>query len=152
FSKEKNIKDCDLVIFNRLPSFSMKLLLNLKRIHGFKYIVDVDDYWFLNENHYLYDIHQKKLTAQKIIQAITSADAVTVTNSLLADKVKSINKNVHIIPNALPLTTPYIPNYNYKTRFVYAGGHSHVNDVKIIKDVLYKSNIDLTLAGFNPNK
>lgn len=153
FNEKKIVQDCKLLIFNRLPTFSNELLFSLKRQYGFKYIVDLDDYWILDSKHYLYNSYKSNETSKKIVDVIKNADAITVTNSLLADKVKDINKNVYIIPNAIQIKKDQfslkINNNSYVTRFIYAGGLSHLDDIKLISVPLYKTNVNFTLAGFN---
>lgn len=155
FDNNLIVQDCDLLIFNRLPSFSNEILFSLKKKHGFKYIVDLDDHWILNQEHYLYKHYSNSNTSHKIIEVIRNADAVIVTTSVLADEARKINKSVYIIPNALPIGkdqfTHSLKNNNYFSRFVYAGGVSHLDDVKLISNALYKTRVDFTLAGYNPD-
>lgn len=115
---------------------------------GHKIICDIDDYWILNPEHYLYPHYVKSNRQDEIIANLKMADVVTVTTPLLAAKVREYNRNVVVIPNALPFDQGQFTKSNDKTSgtpFVYVGGASHYDDLALLQG-LYG---DLTIAGFH---
>lgn len=158
-------KDTRLLVFNRTAKQSLLPYLYYKNKHGFKILVDLDDYWELYYKHELNKEWVKQKMGEQIILSLKNADAVTVTTSLLADKVKQYNKNVHVIPNALPFGDDQFnsdKNPSDKLRFIYAGGSSHLHDLKELSVPFQKvnnnpniiDNCTFTLAGIplNPPK
>lgn len=148
---QDSLEGSELVVFNRLPLTHIDNFLEDKRRIGFKYIVDVDDYWFLSPKHYLYDSFINNKIPEQQIKTIENADAVITTTNTLADKITPLNKNVYIIPNSLPFgSDQFVLNAKRNDkdyRFIYAGGDSHLEDVKIIKNVVGEFNF--TLAGYS---
>lgn len=153
FTEKRTVDECELIVFNRLPTFSNEIFFFKQKQIGFKYIVDLDDSPFLNKEHYLYNIYNNKKTTDKIIEVVKNADAVIVTTDTLADVILPYNKNIFVISNAIPVDDEQFKrsgSSNSKfSRFIYAGGASHYNDVKLISGVVNKTNIDFTLAGFS---
>lgn len=144
-------KDTRLVFFNRLPPEG-QTFLSLRAKMGFKYIMDLDDYWELYPHHYIYSSWQKSGIDRRLIDLMKSADAVTTTTALLADKIRQYNKNVHVIPNALPFDQgQFKPSRKQTTsiRFIYAGGSSHLHDMKQISAPLHDTECNFILAGYN---
>lgn len=101
-----------------------------------RFILDLDDYWILDKSNPFYQTWKLYRISEQIIDNIKNAIAVTVTNTRLADKVKKINKNVHVIPNALPFDKGQFartePDF---TKLVYAGGKSHERDIQLLSDL-----------------
>lgn len=130
------IKTTRLFLFNRNPGFDIHHLAELRKVYGFKIVTDLDDYWELYTNHILYNSWTKNNTAKKIQDSIKLSDEVIVTTSILADKVRPLNKNVHIIPNGIAYDKNQFNDMKIesdKTRFLYCGGSSHFNDLQILK-------------------
>ena len=155
---EKDFTDgCDVVVYNRIiPQDKLTSLLTLKAKYGFKIVCDIDDYWHLDEHHILYQNYLDNDYAAKQIEAITTADIVTVTNSRLANKVAEHNKNVFIVANAIPKsgqfdlerTTSKVP------RLFWQGSQTHRKDVEILLPVTlelyYKlPQCKMVMAGYN---
>lgn len=101
-----------------------------------RFILDLDDYWILDKSNPFYQTWKLYRISEQIIDNIKNALAVTVTNTRLADKVKNINKNVHVIPNALPFDKGQFgltePDFS---KLVYAGGKSHERDIQLLSDL-----------------
>jgi hypothetical protein len=134
--RASEFKHADLVIFNRHPHLELDHLLVLKDKYKFKIWVDIDDYWELYKEHYLYNDWTKKKVKEKIIKALANADIVTVTNGRLLRAVRPINEKVIIIPNAVPVGYgQFMPKRveSTRTRFIYAGGPSHLNDLRTVE-------------------
>lgn len=150
----------DLVVFNRHPTVDLETLIMLRKKFGFKIWVDIDDYWELYPEHYMYDNWKRSKMSEKIIQSMAEADIVTVTNKRLLRKVLTINDKVKVIPNGVPIGyEQFALNREESTRlrFIYAGGPSHVKDLGIlesffndIKSALsFYENSEFILAGYS---
>jgi len=147
-SSQKPLTEESLIVFNRMPNIEVSEFIAKK----YRYIIDIDDYWQLDTSHYLYKHLMPNGYATKHVDLIKHASAVTVTNSRLADKVRPFNKNVHVVPNTIPFGKGQFtgqPKRAGKIKFVYAGGNSHLDDVKLIANHIEQSTIDFTLAGYN---
>lgn len=142
------------IVFNRTPlTVKAETLIKLKNEYGTKVIMDLDDYWELYKGHYLYQRWMLSKTPERIKAYMGVADIVTCTTERLAEKARAYNKNVHVIPNALPFglddqfsdsKTP-----TDKTRFGFVGGTSHVADMRVIGPVFQHFNhIDFTYCGY----
>lgn len=137
-------------IFNRVGSTPKDVVKVMKKT-GHKIVCDIDDHWILNPEHYLYKHYTGSKRADEIIRNIKMADVVTVTTPLLAAKVKELNRNVVVIPNALPFDQGQFTLSKDKTSdtdFIYVGGPSHYSDLELIEGL----DNDLTIAGFNPEE
>lgn len=137
-----------LYIFNReFPNVQVKDAVSM----GLKYIVDIDDYWHLDVSHPMYVEYCKNRVSDRYEGFIKNALAVTVTNISLYNKVKKLNNNVFIIPNTIPFNEDQfkLQKPSNSGRFVYAGSHSHLQDIRLIADAVNHANIDFTLAGYS---
>lgn len=139
------LKDHPVIYFNRLPTEPVDSFLLNKKVIGFKYIVDLDDYFHLFPGHYLQYHWINNKTAENLIKVIWNADFVTTTNTVLADKIRMYNKNVVVIPNALPFDTGQFTlrkdaEIMGMTRFIYAAGASHAHDTMILHEPLHLLN------------
>jgi hypothetical protein len=146
-------KDTRLVFFNRIPPEQPDRFFSLQKQYGFRYIMDLDDYWHLYPHHYIAPNWERSGMANRLIRFMKGAYAVTTTTTLLADKIREYNQNVHVVPNALPFdsgqfTSARLPSD--RLRFIYAGGSSHLHDFKILEEPLKAiPGINFTLAGYN---
>lgn len=114
-----------------------------------KFIVDVDDYWYLYPYHYLFGIWAGSNTAEKIIQAMKAAHMVTVTNDALWQKARQYNRYVHILPNALPFDSGQFQRTENdgSPAFFWAGGASHMHDLGVLRSIMINTSYNLTLMG-----
>lgn len=139
----KSFDGVEMVIFNRLPLNDINHIAEKKKKYGFKLVVDMDDYWMLNPGHMLYTHWLRNKTAEKIVQCFKLADVVTCTTARLAEKIIPFNKNVYVLPNALPYdTSQFVANKvdgpDDKLRFIYAGGSTHFWDIKVLENPFKK--------------
>lgn len=158
---EEHFIHCDVLIYNKLIGTPIDILKELQS-KGMKIVVDVDDYWVLPPTHANYEWNKSgndKLT----IEHIKMADLVICTSTILQDKIRELNKNTVVIPNALPfgedIFTRVMERHNDKNKlnFFYAGGVSHLPDVKLLqptfknirRDKYITSNARFILAGYN---
>jgi processive 1,2-diacylglycerol beta-glucosyltransferase len=134
-----------VMVFNRRPPGGLQAI-RVARAHGYKIVADVDDFWLLPADHYLQPRYGAE--ASIIAACVAAADVVTVTNEVLADKVRAVAEHVVVVPNALPFdedqfglaATP-------GNRVVYAGGPSHLNDLRVAGDALRALGTGLTMVG-----
>jgi glycosyltransferase involved in cell wall biosynthesis len=128
-------KGCDIFLYNRvLPAHQMPRIRELQKKYGFKICVDIDDYWLLDEHHILYSEYLQEGFAAHQIQHLKDADIVLTTHARLADEVKWFNRNVHVVPNAIPKqgqfdlqqeSSPYV-------RLFWQGSITHQEDINLL--------------------
>lgn len=119
--------------FNRLFRHGTDRVRSAKE-RGAAIVVDLDDNFQLEADHYLHDSWKVHRVTEQIVENFELADVVMVTNKVLADKVREINPNIVIVPNALPYDTG---QFKRSTRFnesrvIYVAGPSHADDVKLL--------------------
>ncbi len=154
---EENLKDnYDILLINRFISgVELETILAYKEKYGFKLIVDIDDYWVLDSHHII-----KNYPTETIIEHIKAADLVTTTHERLRDRILPFNKNVEILPNALPYGKDQFTDVRTesdKVRFVYAGSITHEKDVAILRNPLkrvleLKNQVEFCFCGYNPEE
>ena len=150
----------DILLINRyIENVELEQILQYKKQYGFKLVVDIDDYWHLDAWHILFPSYPYK----KILDHIRAADLVTCTNEDLQKEIRSINSNVHVLPNALPygqdqFTDLHIPSEDGRVRFVYTGSVTHEKDVtqirnplkRVVSDKYVSNKIHFALCGYDP--
>ena len=152
--------DADILYFNKLIGMDKNQLLALKK-KGMKIVVDVDDSWDLPISHAFYNTWKQRGNREKVIANIELADLVTCATMRLQEKIRPLNKNTVVVPNAFPFGHDvYIPNPQprEKMSFIYAAGASHLADVELLKgkfkriasDPFIKDNAEFILAGYEP--
>ncbi|WP_343302858.1 glycosyltransferase [Chitinophaga niabensis] len=147
----------ELVLVNRdcpLPGVDLSAI----KKKGVKVVLDLDDHWELNPGHYMTEYYRSQRVPEKISRNIRLADVVTVTTSRLAEKVKPLNKNVHVIPNAIPYGHGQFKDREYQPfeifNVLYAGQKSHLHDLGLIGETMKRfaeeNPLDLcfVLAGY----
>ena len=153
-------KQYDIVHFHRSigQDFDMAvdLIQKLNSI-GIITIMDLDDYWLPTKEHPIHQLIVQNKLNQKIVANLKVASHITTTTSLFASEISKINKNVHVLPNAI---NPKEPQFNYETkpseklRFGWLGGSSHLHDLKLLDGVTNKlrdskDKYSLYLCGFD---
>ena len=138
---------CDIFMYNREAVEShYDEILKRKEKYGFKICVDVDDFWELDPHHFSFDEYIQYGYAEIQIKHIRNADVVFTTNSRLAQEIKSYNKNVHVLPNAIPKVGQFdierIPHH--LTRLFWQGSLTHEEDIKLLQRPIECLN---TIAG-----
>lgn len=154
---EELVSKCDILFFNRtLSTISLQTLLKWRNKYLFKIIIDYDDYWVLEKDHYLYE-HYKEVGISEIMELyISNADAITCTHERLAEKIREFNENVIVLPNAIPNSGQFNieKEPSELTRIFWAGSVTHKNDIEIIRNPVKRfgsfSNIKMVMCGFNP--
>ena len=152
--KEK-MDGVDIVLYNRVCSYDNNWEAFRELMNNPKIVMDIDDDWVLPPNHLLYDQYPE--LAPRIENNLRTADLVTVTNELLASKVRPFNKNVEVIPNGIPFGRNQFTDdrrTGERVSIFWAGSVTHEHDIKILKYPLQrlqgqKDKIIMTMAGWN---
>lgn len=136
----------NVLVFNRVFSRGGDEVRKLKS-EGFKIILDLDDFYELNPEHYMAEVF--KSHAINIVDMIKLADVVTVTTEYLASKIRHLNRNVVVIRNALPFDEDQFTLSRDRasgTPVVWAGGASHEPDLSLVWNTF--DDKLLTIAGY----
>jgi glycosyltransferase involved in cell wall biosynthesis len=135
----ENLKGVDILFFNRaigrpVGATVQEMADHWRKEYGVKLVVDFDDYWQLGKDHFLFDHYEEHNLHSLMEEWIRASDAVTVTHERLYDKVLPLNKNVHILPNAIPSWGQFIlpKEPSEDTRLFWAGSATHKNDLKLL--------------------
>lgn len=129
---------------------------NVKRIkwlknQGIKTIMDIDDYWYVDARHPMYQQLKQNRVGEKKSELLKLVDYVTTTTPILRNTITSklnINqKNIQVFPNAVnPNEKQFISETipSDRIRFGWLGGSSHYFDIELLS-----SGINSTLSNYN---
>lgn len=154
--KIDEISTYDVFIFHRLlPDGFLDSIR--KKNPNIKVVIDMDDYWRLNDAHPVYWLYRKNNIPDRIVYHLKNADWVTCTTDYLAKKIREFNKNVVVIPNALNAEGQFKPETipSNKIRFGLIGGASHMKDVELLEGVVKQlppdvlNKMQFVLCGFD---
>lgn len=151
---EDQVKDIDILFFNRLvPNTSIQKILDWRDQYGFSIIVDFDDHWLLGPDHYLYEAYRNYNIHEFMEAWIKEADAVFVTHERLYHEVFALNKNCHILPNAIPEFDQFLCQKvpSDFTRIFWAGGVTHKKDIALLRQPIKRIQspaIQFVMAGY----
>lgn len=146
----------DILIFHRMLTDG--LLDGVKKQYpNVKIVIDMDDYWRLNDMHPAYWLYRNNNLSEKIIYHLKNADEVTCTTEYLANKIREFNPNVTIFPNALNPEGQFNPQPTTSEvlRFGIIGGASHAKDLELLNGVVRQlppdilNKIQFVLCGFD---
>lgn len=155
---ESLLSKASVVVFNRVVDNDIIHLLRARKKYGWKLVVDLDDHFDLYPEHIAYKGWVGWRMAQRIKESLMNSDYVTVTTSRLADAVRQYNKNIVVIPNALPFGEGQFINDRVegdRVRFISAGGVTHLRDLKEIQNCfrklerMDKGKYEMVLAGYD---
>lgn len=146
--------DYDIVFINR--TWDTEDLIERRKQKGFKLVVDVDDYWHLNHEHLMYESYNESNFASRLIRHMKEADLVTCTHERLADAIYTHNKNICILPNAIPYNRDQFNGERIimdHVRLFWAGGITHAEDMKLLEGVMFDlnkeiNNIHMVMGGY----
>lgn len=140
----------DIVFINRCWDFND--LIELKRVYGFKLVVDVDDYWILDHHHLLYEDYNFSNFASRVVRHLKNADLVTCTHDRLAEMCKPYNSNAIVLPNAIPYGQGQFTDKKTEDehlRLFWAGGITHADDIRQIAGVMRKvDDVKVVIGGY----
>jgi glycosyltransferase involved in cell wall biosynthesis len=151
---EPDLAWCDILHFSRHTIVAARFLDELKRKHGFKVILDNDDWWEVHPDHPKYYLWTKSNTALQVRSHMMYSDAVTCTHERMADAIRVYNPNVYVIPNALDYGKGQFRYKKQKTsdkvRLLYASTIMNYSNTAIIAGAMKKLkhlNIEIVIAG-----
>ena len=154
--KEDDLDWCDILHYSRHSHLSAKFLDEMRKKHNFKIIVDTDDWWEVPKDHPKYEFWSKSNISLKVREHMANADAVTCTHEKLADKVRSINSNVFVIPNALDYGKGQFKyrkqKKSDKVRLLYASSLMNYSNTAIIAGSIKKIKhlpVEIVIAGYH---
>ena len=147
-------KGWDAIFYNRVSILDDDIE-NIRKQMSCKIIVDMDDDWLLPTNHLNY--HDYLHLQERIETNLKVADMVTCTNERLADRIRPLNSNVHVFPNAIPFGEHQFKSdksEDDKTRIFWCGGITHEGDLEILKNPIrrltaHKDNIKMVIGGYD---
>jgi len=128
---------------------------------GIKTIMDIDDFWTVDQRHPLYEQIRVAKVGEKKIELLKLVDYVTCTTPFFADEIKKrlgLTKNVFIFPNAVDENEPQFKSNPIKSdrlRFGWLGGSSHLHDIELLQSGiesiqnLYLDKTQFVLCGFD---
>lgn len=148
---EEYLGSCSILLFNRTAGMAMEQLDMIRKKFGLKIVMDMDDYWQLNDDHAISKWWKDTNQEQIILDYLYFCDAIIVTTERLREKVLPHNPNCYVIPNCVDIMRE-VNDREFKTptRFGYVGGSTHVIDIKTIEKVFkHHSDIDISLCGFD---
>lgn len=153
---EDFFKGYDIVFMHKQFDRDLKVM-NLLKFLGIPVILDIDDYFYLGNDHPMSLSAKKEKWHEPIIEHIKLADAVTTTTPIYANVLKKYNKNVYIFPNAIdPEEEQYAPikTPSDKLRVGIICGSSHLKDIELLGNVAKQVPLDkvqFVLCGFDTN-
>lgn len=152
----------DLVFYSRhLSDFAFDKINKMREKHGFKLVIDVDDFWHLDKWHPLYQSYIKEDYHTQQIKNMANADAVFVTHERLHREASQFNDNTYIIPNAIPKVEQYAETKTMpsdKVRLFWQGSATHEEDINLIKYAIEnlgnteRDKIEMIMCGYHPEE
>jgi len=135
---------------------ALKLMLEVRRDYGTKIVLDFDDMIKVTKDNPHYKDH-KIWDASPILQSFAKfVDGITTTGEHLAKYLRTLNKNVFILPNYMDLEYwryPIKKNTTNKIRICYVGSVTHLMDIKMVAPALkkvlrtFKDKVELVMVG-----
>ena len=154
---EDFLKKYDLIHIHKQLDKELRLISTIKFL-GIPVIVDVDDYYYLGNDHPMSLSAKKEKWHEAVIRHLEMADYVSTTTDIYAKELKKHNKNVLVFPNAIdPNEKQYCQEKNKsdKLRVGLICGSSHLHDIELLNGIAetakQNSNVQLVLCGFDTN-
>lgn len=154
---EDFLKKYDLIHIHKQLDKDLRLMNTIKFL-GIPVIVDVDDYYYLGNDHPMSLSAKKEKWHEAVIRHLEMADYVSTTTDIYAKELKKHNKNVLVFPNAIdPNEKQYCQEKNKsdKLRVGLICGSSHLHDIELLNGIAetakQNSNVQLVLCGFDTN-
>lgn len=152
---EDYLKKYDIIHLHKQLDKAGKAVELIKFL-GIPLIVDVDDNFYIGDDHPLSLIAKREKTHEPIINALRKADHVTTTTALYADVLRKYNKNVTVLPNAVnPDERQFSLKKNPRNGRLRVGivcGSTHLKDIELLDGIttqIDKEKVQLVLCGFD---
>lgn len=137
---------------------NIELIKRLKS-KGIKLIMDIDDFWLVDQRHPMYHQVMSLEIPKKKVEFMRLADWVSCTTEKFASTIKQrigIN-NVIVFPNAIDENEQQFqpnPTKSDFVRFGWLGGSSHLHDIELMRSGLSTTgnqfkNTQFVLCGFD---
>lgn len=123
----------NIVFFNRDIKTNPESLYKECKERNIKIVVDIDDFWELNANHYLSDTSYMQSYVPRMLSFIKLADVIVTTNKQLKEKLLPLNPNVVVFPNTMVFADTPCRGTQGQMRFGYCGGITHLHDVNLLR-------------------
>lgn len=154
---ETFLSQYDLIHIHKQLDNNMQLM-NMIKFLGIPIIVDVDDYFYLGDDHPMSISAKREGWHVPIINHLKAADYVSTTTSIYAEELRKLNKNVVVFPNAIDPNEKQFraeKTSSDKLRVGLVCGSTHLHDIELMNGLseLTKpdSGIQLVLCGFDTN-
>lgn len=152
---ETFLKQYDLVHIHKQLDKQCKIIDMIKFL-GIPVIVDIDDHFFLGNDHPMSITAKKERWHEPIVNHLKKADYVTTTTPIFANVIKKYNKNVKVFPNAInPEESQFAVPKNPRTDKLRVGiicGSSHLKDLELLRGIatqVDKDKVQFVLCGFD---
>jgi len=153
---EEFFKPYDIVHIHKQLDKECKIV-DLLKFLGKKVIIDVDDNFYLGNDHPMSFTAKKEKWHEPIINHLKRADCVTTTTPIFADFIKKYNKNVMVFPNAVDPTESQFavsknPPADDRLRVGIICGSSHLKDLELLNGIASQvdtSKVQFVLCGFD---
>ena len=156
--KKDYLDKFDIVQISRIISDNFQTEKLIEKLHNskIKVVFDIDDYWELPDYHVMNTHHYKKTIRKNIEDAIRCSDHITTSTEYLADKIRPINSNVTVIPNAIDDNhDQWRVHDNQRPRFAFGwiGGVHHIKDIRLLRHYIRHlwGKAQFCLGGYTPN-
>lgn len=153
---DKYLSQYDLIHIHKQLDKNCEIM-NMIKFLGIPVIIDVDDHYYLGNDHPMSLSAKKERWHEPIINHLKLADYVTTTTPIFAKEISKVNKNVFVFPNAIdPTEKQYLPiknDNNGKLRVGIICGSSHLHDIELLGDLVTRTNdnVQIVLCGFDTN-
>lgn len=152
---EAFLKQYDLIHIHKQLDKQCQVM-NMIKFLGIPVIIDVDDNFFLGNDHPMSLTAKKERWHEPIINHLKMADYVTTTTPIFAKMLKKYNKNVAVFPNAVDPTEKQfaLPKEKEidKLRVGVICGSSHLKDLQLLDGIAKQVDLDkvqFVLCGFD---
>ena len=150
----EGLKKYNIIHYHQRLVDDIRTMNNVKaKLPNIKFVLDIDDYWHLDKKHPLYNMSIEHKLPLITVENLKLADFVTTTTEAFAEEIRKVTgkDNVFVLYNAVnPETMKQFEN-NWKpdpkgrVRITYAGGSSHMGDIKQLESVTNMLNADFQL-------
>ncbi|HPC09466.1 MAG TPA: hypothetical protein PLN85_00130 [archaeon] len=159
------LKSFDIIHYHRQLHGNLNIMNNLSKElkkSGVLLIADIDDYWYLPQQHPFYTLSRERKLHIPIIENLKIADYVTTTTDLFASEIKKItNKdNVEVFYNSInpiwmkQFQNNWKPDPDGRVRITYMAGSCYDDKTEILTEDGWKLFKDLNkteqVATLNP--
>ncbi len=147
----------DVVVFQRIHDATVHQAIRYCRDAGRLTVYEIDDdLWNIHPDSGAFPYYSTPGVLEATEEAIRACELVTTTTQPLADRLKSMNRNICVLPNMLPDESWQFefPVSQSQDRVVigWAGSNTHLPDLKLLLGVVHQllsrfDNVEFAWAG-----